>query len=197
METTQTRLEGDAGQPSEQVQRLDPTQNATEINQSQSSRLDPTSSGSEKITGSEQQSIQETHSPMLSANGPEIKMTRDGGADNSVSNEPYSIFTDTEKKFAIMVASFAAIVSPLAGSSYYPSLNSLADDFGVSISDITLSITIFQVETSGEGDEGDSDLDCRSFKVLHHRSLATSLTELVADQHTSSASRCSYAQTLD
>ena len=197
METTQTILEGDSGQPPEQVQPLRPTQLAKENSQSRSNRLDPMPSDSDKIAGTEQHNAQEAQPPTLSADGPEGKTTQDGGNDNSESNEPYSLFTDTEKRFAIMIASFAALISPLAGSTYYPSLNSLADNYGVSISDITLSITIFQVKISRVGEESGADVLSRSFKVLHHRSLATSRTELVDDQRTSSASLRSWAQTLD
>ncbi len=63
---------------------------------------------------------------------------------------PHSVFSETAKITIILTASFAAVVSPLSASIYYPALNSLASDLHVTPSAITLTITTYMVSTETE-----------------------------------------------
>ena len=58
---------------------------------------------------------------------------------------PYTIFSEKQKIFTITVASFAAFISPVSSSIYYPALNSLASDLHVTVSTINLTITAYIV----------------------------------------------------
>ena len=65
---------------------------------------------------------------------------------------PFSIFTPSEKRFIIIIASLAALFSPLSANIYYPALNTLSEDLHESLSKINLTITtylVWQSSTSG------------------------------------------------
>jgi predicted MFS family arabinose efflux permease len=64
-----------------------------------------------------------------------------------VSNEepPYTILSNREKIFTIILASFAAFISPVSSSIYLPALNPLAKDLNVTASTINISITVYIV----------------------------------------------------
>lgn len=65
---------------------------------------------------------------------------------------PFSIFTPSEKRFIIIIASLAALFSPLSANIYYPALNTLSEDLHESLSKINLTITtylVWQSNTSG------------------------------------------------
>ena len=59
--------------------------------------------------------------------------------------EPYSVFTPTQKRLIILTAALASSFSPLSANIYYPALNSIAKDLGVSPSRINLTITTYMV----------------------------------------------------
>ncbi|CRL24458.1 Sucrose/H+ symporter, plant [Penicillium camemberti] len=59
--------------------------------------------------------------------------------------EPYSVFTSTQKRLIILTAALASSFSPLSANIYYPALNSIAKDLGVSPSQINLTITTYMV----------------------------------------------------
>lgn len=58
---------------------------------------------------------------------------------------PYSVLGEPVKISIILTASFAAIISPISSSIYFPALNSLAQDLDVSVSLITLTVTTYLV----------------------------------------------------
>jgi hypothetical protein len=58
---------------------------------------------------------------------------------------PHTILTEKEKIFTIIMASFAAFISPVSASIYYPALNELAQDLHVTVSTINLTITVYMV----------------------------------------------------
>lgn len=60
-------------------------------------------------------------------------------------NEPYSVFTPTQKRLIILAAAMASSFSPLSANIYYPALNSIAKDLGVSASQINLTIMTYMV----------------------------------------------------
>lgn len=58
---------------------------------------------------------------------------------------PYSSFTLWERRMIVMGASLSALFSPLTGQIYFPALNVVADDFGVTTSQINLTITTYMI----------------------------------------------------
>jgi hypothetical protein len=58
---------------------------------------------------------------------------------------PHTILTEKQKIFTVILASFAAFISPVSSSIYYPALNSLACDLHVTVSTINLTITVYMV----------------------------------------------------
>jgi len=58
---------------------------------------------------------------------------------------PFSIFTSSERHFIVVMASLAALFSPLSANIYYPALNTLAEDLHESLSKINLTITTYLV----------------------------------------------------
>ena len=58
---------------------------------------------------------------------------------------PHTILSEKKKIFTIMMASFAAFISPVSTSIYYPALNELAQDLRVTVSTINLTITVYMV----------------------------------------------------
>ena len=66
---------------------------------------------------------------------------------NSDAEPPFSIFTRSEKILIVILASLAALFSPLSANIYYSALNTLAGDLNVSNSLINLSITTYLVSS--------------------------------------------------
>lgn len=59
--------------------------------------------------------------------------------------ESYSSFSTTQKSFIIFTAAFASTFSPLSSNIYYPVINSIARDLGVTATMMNLTITIYMV----------------------------------------------------
>lgn len=57
----------------------------------------------------------------------------------------FSILSPSEKRFVIVIASLAALFSPLSANIYYPALNTLSEDLHESLSKINLTITTYLV----------------------------------------------------
>ncbi|KEQ96879.1 hypothetical protein AUEXF2481DRAFT_63918 [Aureobasidium subglaciale EXF-2481] len=57
----------------------------------------------------------------------------------------YSVFTPTQKKFIVLTASLAGFFSPLSGSIYYPALNTIADDLGITATKVNLTVTTYMI----------------------------------------------------
>lgn len=68
------------------------------------------------------------------------------GAGAAEPEPPFSIFSRSEKTFIVIIASLAALFSPLSANIYYPALNILAKDLNVSNSLINLTITSYLVK---------------------------------------------------
>ncbi|KAH0347471.1 MFS general substrate transporter, partial [Aureobasidium melanogenum] len=58
---------------------------------------------------------------------------------------PYSIFSPTQKKLIVLTASLAGFFSPLSGSIYYPALNTIADDLGITSTKVNLTVTTYMI----------------------------------------------------
>ncbi|KAI1081394.1 putative MFS transporter [Whalleya microplaca] len=65
--------------------------------------------------------------------------------ENSPPEPPYSALSEPLKISIILISSFAAIISPISGSIYFPALNSLAHDLNVPVSLVTLTITTYLI----------------------------------------------------
>ncbi|KAK6008363.1 hypothetical protein QM012_000266 [Aureobasidium pullulans] len=57
----------------------------------------------------------------------------------------YSVFTPTQKKWIVFTASLAGFFSPLSGSIYYPALNTIADDLGITATKVNLTVTTYMI----------------------------------------------------
>ncbi|KAK2024756.1 MFS general substrate transporter, partial [Colletotrichum zoysiae] len=57
----------------------------------------------------------------------------------------YSALTPRQKMAVVMIVSFVAMISPVAGNIYYPAISTLANEFDVSTSMIQLTITTYQI----------------------------------------------------
>ncbi|KAJ5766580.1 major facilitator superfamily domain-containing protein [Penicillium nucicola] len=58
---------------------------------------------------------------------------------------PFTILSETRKKWTITIASLVTFVSPVSTNIYYPALNPLAHDLHVSPNKIILTITVFMI----------------------------------------------------
>ncbi|KAH6856976.1 major facilitator superfamily domain-containing protein [Chaetomium sp. MPI-CAGE-AT-0009] len=63
-----------------------------------------------------------------------------------VSSGPaYSAFSKPTKRWVIAMAACASFVSPMSANIYFPALNPIADDFGVSVNLINLTLTTYMI----------------------------------------------------
>lgn len=67
------------------------------------------------------------------------------GRENNEEAPVYCAFSEKEKIRSVAVASMVTFLSPISGSIYYPALQSLSQDLGVSINTIYLTITVYMV----------------------------------------------------
>lgn len=58
---------------------------------------------------------------------------------------PYSVFTKAQKRYIVFAASWAGFFSPVSSQIYFPALNSIADDLGVTSALINLTLTSYMV----------------------------------------------------
>ncbi|KAJ5525763.1 major facilitator superfamily domain-containing protein [Penicillium frequentans] len=58
---------------------------------------------------------------------------------------PFTILSETRKRWTITIASLVTFVSPVSANIYYPALNPLAQDLHVTPFKITLTITVFMI----------------------------------------------------
>lgn len=66
-------------------------------------------------------------------------------ATTATADAPYCVLPEGPKIFLMMLCSFAAMISPISSSIYFPALNSIGSDLGVSTNKMNLSITMFLV----------------------------------------------------
>jgi len=63
--------------------------------------------------------------------------------------EDFSVFTRKEKTLFVILASLAALFSPLSANIYYSALNTLAEDFHTTLTHINLTITTYLASKNG------------------------------------------------
>lgn len=57
----------------------------------------------------------------------------------------YTVFSPSMRRFVVIMAAWASFFSPLSGNIYYPALNSLADEFNTSSSNMNLTLTTYMI----------------------------------------------------
>ena len=57
----------------------------------------------------------------------------------------YSVYSAGQKKVILIAGSFAAFFSPVSSNIYFPALTTIAKDLRVSLSQISLTVTTYQV----------------------------------------------------
>ncbi|EME45832.1 hypothetical protein DOTSEDRAFT_71507 [Dothistroma septosporum NZE10] len=63
----------------------------------------------------------------------------------TVSGPPYTIFTPRAKLFIVIAVSVSSLISPFGATTFYPALDTIADDYGVSPTLINLSLTTYMI----------------------------------------------------
>ncbi|TVY48708.1 Itaconate transport protein [Lachnellula occidentalis] len=87
------------------------------------------------------------HTPLPQANNPE---SEDGGPDLEqlaavTTGPPYSAFSTWKKRYIVLMVTWAAFVSPTSANIYFPALNPLKEDLGVSTTLINLTLTSYMI----------------------------------------------------
>jgi hypothetical protein len=76
---------------------------------------------------------------------PESTPVNAGTRSGDAADVDYSVFTDSQRRFIVVMASWAGFFSPVSSQIYFPALNTLAKDLDVSNSLINLTLTSYMV----------------------------------------------------
>lgn len=87
------------------------------------------------------------HSSDATADLENQNQTRDGlGLSRTVSSgPPYTIYNHTTKMFILASVSVSSLISPFGATTFYPALNTLADQLNVTPTMVNLSLTTYMV----------------------------------------------------
>jgi hypothetical protein len=58
---------------------------------------------------------------------------------------PFSIFPRAQKRWIIFLIAFAGMFSPMSSFIYYPAISSIAEDLGVSVESVNLTVTSYMI----------------------------------------------------
>lgn len=76
-------------------------------------------------------------------------VAEDGSQDEASGAEAlaplYSVFSPRLKRFLVVMTVFATFFSPFSTSIYFPAITPIANEYGRSIADINLSVTMYQI----------------------------------------------------
>lgn len=103
------------------------------------------SSTMEEVERSHEQTSTHIHSSSASSITEEQDETRDLELAPVVSGPPYSAFGVWKKRYIVGMCTLAAFISPTSANIYFPALNPLAIDLGVSNTLINLTLTSFMI----------------------------------------------------
>lgn len=78
--------------------------------------------------------------------GPRLELQR------TISGPPYSIFTPRAKMFIVVAVSISSLISPFGATTFYPALDVIAKDLGVTPTLINLSLTTYMVSKEEQSD---------------------------------------------
>jgi hypothetical protein len=95
--------------------------------------------------------------PSLNATGPVVATTEVKNQNVAVDDQPFSIWSEFEKRLYAWSASLAAFSGPVSSTIYYPALNLLAEDLHTTSSKINLTITTYLVRFPTRQFEGESN----------------------------------------
>lgn len=99
----------------------------------------------EEVERSHEQTSTHIHSSSASSITEEQDETRDLELAPVVSGPPYSAFGVWKKRYIVGMCTLAAFISPTSANIYFPALNPLAIDLGVSNTLINLTLTSFMI----------------------------------------------------
>ncbi|KAK4500935.1 hypothetical protein PRZ48_009127 [Zasmidium cellare] len=63
----------------------------------------------------------------------------------TISGPPYSIFSPKTKMFIVIAVSVSSLISPFGATTFYPALDTIANDYGVTPTLINLSLTTYMI----------------------------------------------------
>ncbi|KFY38581.1 hypothetical protein V494_04325 [Pseudogymnoascus sp. VKM F-4513 (FW-928)] len=84
-------------------------------------------------------------SDLLSADANGVGGATVKNGNTAIDDQPFSIFTEFEKRFYAWCASVAAFAAPVSSTIYYPALNLLAEDLHTTPTRINLTITTYLI----------------------------------------------------
>ncbi|CAL5869590.1 uncharacterized protein PFLUO_LOCUS3820 [Penicillium psychrofluorescens] len=70
---------------------------------------------------------------------------RHGSSGPDVAEVDYSVFTESQRRYIVFMASWAGFFSPVSSQIYFPALNTLAEDLHVTSSLINLTLTSYMI----------------------------------------------------
>ena len=74
---------------------------------------------------------------------PRCRGTNTAGVGQDQSSSPYSVFSEPAKRWIIFLVALAGFFSPLSANIYFPALNYIAANLGVSLELMNLTITAY------------------------------------------------------
>lgn len=101
------------------------------MNKNATTTCSPTTSQNSDQAGAQQQNSAQ--------DGERLELQR------TVSGPPYTIFTAKAKMFIVVAVSISSLISPFGATTFYPALDTIAADYGVSPTLINLSLTTYMV----------------------------------------------------
>lgn len=114
-----------------------------------SSSRDRFNEGDRKCDASEEDDtaiVEDGTEPVVEADkDPETSEDDYGQPLHRVDTKPYSVFTHGEKRIIIFCAGVCSFLSPISAQIYFPALNAISTDLGVSYDLVNLTITTYLV----------------------------------------------------
>ena len=74
-----------------------------------------------------------------------VEMKEVAMPDSTPVSDIYSVYSARQKKVIVVAGSFAAFFSPVSSNIYFPAITTIAKDLHVSLSQISLTVTTYQV----------------------------------------------------
>lgn len=87
----------------------------------------------------------DTATPSSSHDLSRAQVEKDAGGPDTLSQPPHSVFTHRQKLQITILVSLASVFSPMSATIYTPALPTIAQDLGVSVSLVNLSVTSYMI----------------------------------------------------
>ncbi|KAK6437606.1 hypothetical protein LTR95_006204, partial [Oleoguttula sp. CCFEE 5521] len=140
MSETEAKVSSRTAQPSLNEQPAVGT-DPTSDDKSSLEKIETSNSSHEAQEQVERDAIASIHSnddPKTANHDPELALSR-------TETPQWSIFTHRQKTYIVAMVAMAGFFSPLSANIYFPALNTLADDFHVTPSNINLTLTTYMI----------------------------------------------------